>query len=54
MYILCKGKNMLCKKILKTLLKIIIEILKFPFKMSISAHYINMGKIDEAEDIINE
>ena len=45
---------MLIKKSLKFLLKIIIGIIKFPFKMAISAYYINIGKVDEAEDILSE
>ena len=54
MYILCKGNNVLIKKLLKTILKITIEILKFPFKMVIIAYYINIGKVDDAEDVMNE
>lgn len=54
MYILCKGNNVLIKKLLKTILKITIKILKIPFKMAISTYYINIGKVDEAEDIMGE
>ena len=54
MYILCKGNNVLIKNLLKTLLKITIEILKFPFKMAISAYYINIGNVNEAEDVMDD
>ena len=54
MYKLCKGKLMLVKKILKILLKIIIAILKFPFKMFAGACYINMGEVDKAKDILDK
>ena len=54
MYKLCKGNIMLDKSILKILLKIIIAILKFPFKMFAGVCYINMGEVDKAKDIIDK
>ena len=54
MYKLCKGNIMLVKSILKILLKIIIAILKFPFKMFAGACYINVGEIDKSKDILDK